>query len=294
MRLRTIVMLCAVLAGLPACGNNNTYPGGSGFIEATETIVSAEVASRIEVVYVDEGHAVSAGERLAALDTVTTALRLRQAEAAMQVLGKQIAISQLRIEQATQDLDLAAKEYERVSKLIASGSVNRQLFDQTETRFNQAELSKKQAVAAHESAKAEFARAESERALIEKQLHDCFPEAPVSGMVADKYVEAGEWIGIGRPIVKIAKLDTVWVKVYLPPDDLTRITLGGRAEVDPEDGREQPFAGTVSWISPEAEFTPKNVQTKEARADLVYAVKVTVPNAEGVLKVGMPVSVIIR
>jgi HlyD family secretion protein len=113
-------------------------------------------------------------------------------------------------------------------------------------------------------------------------------------VVINKFVEVGELIGVGKPLVKIAKLDTVWVKVYLPPSDLTRISLGGHALVDPEDGRNKPLEGKVSWISDQAEFTPKNVQTKEARADLVYAVKITIPNPGKVLKIGMPVSVKIQ
>jgi HlyD family secretion protein len=109
--------------------------------------------------------------------------------------------------------------------------------------------------------------------------------------VVTRYVESGELVAIGKPLVKVARLDTVWVKVYLPPSDLTRIKLGGRAEIDPEDGRSRPLAGSISWISSEAEFTPKNVQTKEARADLVYAVKITIPNPDQTLKIGMPVLV---
>ena len=83
------------------------------------------------------------------------------------------------------------------------------------------------------------------------------------------------------------------MKIYVPPRDLTQIKLGGKADVNPEDGRTQPLTGIVTWIADEAEFTPKNVQTKEARADLVYAVKVTIPNPDGELKVGMPVMVTI-
>ncbi|MBI4720272.1 MAG: HlyD family efflux transporter periplasmic adaptor subunit [Chitinivibrionia bacterium] len=294
MQFRTLFAAFAGLIVMQSCSGENPQPGGSGFIEATETVVSAEAAGRIETVYVEEGRAVNAGDRLAALDTLATALRLRQAEAAKRAVEQQVTSASLRIEQSAQELDLAGKEYKRVSKLIESGSVNRQLFDQTETRYRQAGLSKKQAVSACESAKAELARIESERALLEKQLRDCYPAAPVSGIVSEKYAEAGEWVGVGKPLVKIARLDTVWVKVYLPPADLTRISLGGRASVDPEDGRGQPVEGTIRWISPEAEFTPKNVQTKDARADLVYAVKITIPNGEGIFKVGMPVSVTVR
>jgi HlyD family secretion protein len=120
------------------------------------------------------------------------------------------------------------------------------------------------------------------------------PISPLAGTIVDKFVEAGELITTGKQLIKVARLDTVWVKIYLPPSDLTRIKLGGTAKVDTEDGQTAVINGTVSWISDAAEFTPKNVQTKESRADLVYAVKVSIPNSEMRLKIGMPVAVEIQ
>jgi HlyD family secretion protein len=210
------------------------------------------------------------------------------------VAEKRIDIASLNVQQASHNLDLAKREYERFSTLIRSGSVNQQMFDRTENEYKQAVLAKKQADAAYESARAEQAKVLSKLSLLNKNLEDCFPTSPLSGVVTDKYVEAGEWTTTGKPLVKIARLDTVWVKVYLPPEDLTRIVLGGSAEVDPEDGRNKVLEGRVSWIASEAEFTPKNIQTEEARAALVYAVKVNVPNPGGMLKIGMPVSVRIK
>ena len=167
------------------------------------------------------------------------------------------------------------------------------LIDSAENAFNQASLARKQSAAALNAAKANLAKIEAEVALLRKRFNDCFPTSPISGRITNEYVDTGELVITGKPLIKIARLDTVWVKVYLPPSDLTRIKLGDRAEIDPEDGRETPIAGYVSWISSEAEFTPKNVQTKEARADLVYAVKIIIPNPEEQLKIGMPVSVTI-
>jgi len=269
-------------------------PGGSGFIEATEIVVSSEIAGQLKSIRFDEGDLITKGDTIGGIDTVTTMLRLRQTEAIKRAAETKVRISSLNIEQASYNLDLAKKEYDRVAALIKSGSINQQQFDQIETAYNQTLLSKKQADAARQAALAELAKVESEIALLRRQLSDCFPKSPESGVVTSKFVRAGEWIGMGKPLVKIAELDTVWVKVYLPPEDLTRISLGGHARIDPEDGRTQALDGTVSWISDEAEFTPKNVQSKEARADLVYAVKITIPNPEKLLKIGMPVSVTIR
>lgn len=294
MRFIIYVYLLIVVLVITSCGKGNLPPGGSGLIEATEIVVSSEVAGQLKSLRFDEGDSIKMGDTIAGIDTITTMLRLQQAEASKQMTETKVKISSINIEQASYNLDLAQKEYERVSALIKSGSINQQEYDRTETAYNQAVLSKKQADAAYDAAVAELAKSESEIALLKKQLNDCFPKSPESGVVINKFVEVGELIGVGKPLVKIAKLDTVWVKVYLPPSDLTRINLGGHAKVDPEDGRNQPLDGKVSWISDQAEFTPKNVQTKEARADLVYAVKITIPNPGKILKIGMPVSVKIQ
>ena len=293
MRIVFLLPCIILLQLLSACTNNNDIPGGSGFIEATETVVSAEVAGRITAMHVNEGDVIEKGEILAEIDTVTTGLRLNQADAMKHTAEKRVKIALITIEQAKQNLSLAGKEYERTKSLIKSGSVNKQLFDQIETAYQQALLSREQAEAAYESALSDLDKINTDIGLLEHQLLDCFPKSPLSGILVIKFVEFGEWVGVGKPIVKIASLDTVWVKIYLPPRDLSAIELGGSASIDPEDGRKTPIKGTISWISNEAEFTPKNVQTKEARADLVYAVKITIPNSDTALKIGMPVSVTI-
>lgn len=294
MRILAGVSLLVFTLLIFSCGGNNQYPGGSGFIEATEIVFSSEAAGQIVSLEVDEGDLVAAGDTIGKIDTVTVMLRLSQAESRMLVSEATVNTSSLSIEQASYNLELATKEYDRVAALLKSGSIDQQHYDKVETAYHQAVLSKKQADAVYQAALADLARAESDIALLKKQVNDCFPQSPASGVITAKFVEAGELIGTGKPLVKIAKLDTVWVKVYLPPSDLTRIKLGAGALVDPEDGSTKPLDGRVSWISDEAEFTPKNVQTKEARADLVYAVKIIVPNPEKVLKIGMPVSVKIQ
>jgi HlyD family secretion protein len=289
-KLSCLSLLCLGLLIL-SCRGASPPPGGSGFIEATEIVVSAQIQGQILLLRFGEGDPIAQGDTIAEIDTVTVMLRLRQALSAKSMTQEKITASSLSIEQASYNSGLAQKEYERVAALLKAGSVDRQHYDQVENAYRQADLSQKQAQAAYQAALAELARAESDIALLEKQLSDCFPTSPASGILTTKFVEAGELASTGKPLVKVAELDTAWVKIYLPPADLTRIMLGGRALVDPEDGRTKPLEGWVSWISEEAEFTPKNVQTKQARADLVYAVKVTVPNPQKLLKIGMPVSV---
>ncbi len=280
-----------LLLVMVSCGGNNSAPGGSGLIEATEVIISAKAAGHIEQLFLKEGDIALLNDTVAMIDTITIRLQLNQTEALRLSAETQLEIAGINIEQVHLNLSLVKKEFERAKNLIKTGSVNQQQYDQSETAYNQAVLSKKQAEAAKRSAEANLQKILAEIAILTRRFNDCFPLAPSKGVVTDKFVEVGELVNIGAPLIKIADLDTVLVKVYLPASDLTQIKLGDKAEIDPEDGSSQPLTGTIIWISSEAEFTPKNVQTKEARANLVYAVKISIPNLQQVLKIGMPVSV---
>jgi HlyD family secretion protein len=289
-RILTLMLLLPALSVL-SCSGKNSLPGGSGLIEATEVMVSSEAAGRIERLYVDEGNRIELGDTIVLIDTVTLSLRLNQTEALKRAAETRRDGARIQTDKAALDFELARKEFDRINNLVQTGSANQQQYDKTKNILDQSRLAKQAAAAALAAGEADLEKADSDIALLNKQLADCRPLAPTGGTVVTKYVEIGELTAAGKPLVKIARLDTVWVKIYLPPSDLTRIKLGGRADVDPEDGRKSPLAGTVTWISSEAEFTPKNVQTKQARADLVYAVKITIPNDGETLKIGMPVLV---
>lgn len=292
MRLFISTTLAAIL--LISCGKNNKLPQGSGIIEATEVTLSAETGGQLKAIYYDEGQSVAIGDTIALIDTTTTVLRLRQAQAASDAAQTRIQVAQISIRQAANNLQLARKEFDRVTALVTSGSATEQQFDQVKTALEQATLANEQSQASLSVSRADFANSQAQIAILQKQLDDSFPVAPIAGTIVEKYPEAGELIAVGKPLVRLAKIDTVWVKIYLPPSDLTKIKLGDTASIDPEDGHNSPLIGQISWISSQAEFTPKNVQTKEARAGLLYAVKITVPNANQILKIGMPVSAIVK
>ena len=242
----------------------------------------------------DEGDNVKIGDTLGVIDTTNVMLKYRQAEASAEAAQTKSRVAQLNISQASNNLDLAGKEFDRVSSLIKTGSADQQQFDRAQNSQKQARLTQEQAQVSLRAALADYSNASAQLALLQKQVEDCFPVSPSNGTLVDKFVEPGELVAAGRPLVKIDRLDTVWVKIYLPPKDLTAITLRGHAFVDPEDGHTKPLDGTITWISSEAEFTPKNVQTKEARAGLLYAVKITIANPNQILKIGMPVMVTIK
>jgi HlyD family secretion protein len=287
----SLLLLPLVLAG---CGEEDGIPWGSGLIEANASLVSAEAGGRLQAINFDEGHHVTRGDTIVLIDTTVSALQLRQARAVSEVAQSQLRLAEIDLERAREQQSFAKKELDRIEKLLPSGSATQHQYDVAENQYDLAGLAVDQAAAALSSADAEIARIDTEIDLLEEQLRDCFPTAPTAGTVIEKFVDIGELAAPGKALIEIARLDTVWVKVYLPPNDLTRIKLGDSAEVDPEDGRHEPLLGEVTWIASEAEFTPKNVQTKEARADLVYAVKVTIPNPDSILKIGMPVMVRIR
>jgi len=292
MKLIGLVLLVVML--LISCGNNQADIGGSGLIEATEVVISAKTFGQLIRLNFDEGDHVLQNDTLGLIDTSTTVLQLRQAEALVEAAGVKLRIGDKEIEQAAQNLALAQMEFDRIASLIGSGSANQQQYDQAQTALTQARLIKEKADLAYQAAQAELKSARSQAAILKKQVEDSFPLAPIEGTIVTKFIEPGELVIMGRPLVKIANLETVWVKIYLSPADLTRINLGDPAKVDPESGGKNILSGTITWISDQAEFTPKNVQSKEARADLVYAVKITIPNPGHVLKIGMPVSVKIQ
>jgi len=291
MRICLCSALIVMLSLSIGCDRGEPEIGGSGFIEATSVVVSAETSGRLEALFVGEGDAVATGTTLGVIDSTTIKLQLDRAHAQRESAVSAIEIARIAIEQAARDAELSRKEFDRVASLIGKGSANQQQYDQTENRHKQSELAGKFAQVTYQARETDLTRIDAEIAILQRQLEDCYPTAHVSGIVIDKLTEPGELLAPGKPIVEIAKIDTVWVKIYLPAHDLPAIRLGGTAAVDVEDGKTAPLQGKIVWIADEAEFTPKNVQTAEARADLVYAVKVNISNPQGVLKIGMPVMV---
>ena len=285
-------LLLIVLAGLllAGCGNNNGLPGGSGLIETAESVVSAETSGRVVQHRFGEGTIVSPGDTLLVIDPSNLELELASARAGLDVLKAQLAAARVQVKQATTAEDFARTEFERVDRLVKSGTATNRQHDQAEFELNNAALARQTAEAQVRTTDASITKTEADIARLERRLRDCYPLAPVGGVVTEKFIEPGELLSPGKSIARIARLDTVTVKVYLTTEKFAGIKLGDRAKVSTESGGQE-HQGMVVWTSDEAEFTPKNVQTEEARADLVYAVKVSIPNPDRRLKIGMPVFV---
>lgn len=275
------------------CNRSNDVAGGSGLLEADEVIVSAEATGRVESIRFDEGSQVEEGDTLLIIDPSRLELELESALAGQQVAQARLQTVNLQLEKARESERFVGAERDRIASLVKSGTATQKQLDQLEHEYAMAALGQRTARANISAIKAELTKIEADINRIRRQLQDCYPVAPMKGTITEKLVEKGELLTPGKPIAKISRLDTLWVKVYLPTADFAEIKVGDRTTVDTEAGGKQ-YSGEVVWTSEEAEFTPKNVQTRKSRTNLVYAAKVRVANSDGHLKIGMPVFVTIE
>lgn len=282
-----LLLLILMSAG---CDRTNSRVGSSGFIEADESIVSAETSGRIERSNVSDGQTISRGDTLLVIDKSKLELQLNSLKAARQVTEAALATARLAVDRARKTEEFALSERDRVGRLIKSGSATQKQLDQLNYEAAQATLARQSAESNVVATRAQIEKTDSDIALLDRQLQDCSPLSPLTGVITETFVDPGEFVIPGKAMVKIARLDTVWVKMYLPADQFAAVKLGDAATIATESAGTE-YTGQVIWTSSESEFVPKNVQTKQSRSDLVYAVKVRVPNTENALKIGQPVFV---
>ncbi len=263
---------------------------GSGFIEADEITISAEAAGRIEALRVDEGVVIAPGDTVAVIDSSRLVLALEAARANRGVAMANRRAAVVQRDQARTALDYAASELDRIERLVATNTATDQRRDQIRFDHASARLSVDAAEVQIATVDAQLGQIDAEIRRLERDLSDVVPTTLRAGTVLEVYVEAGELVARGAPLLRLASLDSVWVNVYLNAPAFASVRLGQNATVSTETG--ESYIGTVVRTADEAEFTPKNVQTAESRADLVFAVKVVIPN-DGRLKIGMPVFVIL-
>lgn len=298
--------LIILAAGMAACnGKENPYDA-SGTFEAVETIVSAEATGRIMALNVEEGQLLKAGQTVGYIDSLQLSLRKKQLEAQIRATGsrlpdiaaqtnvykQQIAVSQVR-------LDNLLHEQKRIQNLLkADAATPKQLDDinaQIEELQKQLDVIRKQDAAQASVLKTQTSglRADALPLYVQiEQINDQISKSrivnEIGGTVLTKYAETNEMAAAGKPLYKIADLSTVILRAYVTGDQLTGIKLNQQVKVlvDSADGKYRELPGTIEWISNKAEFTPKTIQTKDERANLVYAVKIRVKN-DGYLKIGM-------
>jgi len=319
MRFKILIPGALALAGI-ACweGRPKDLISASGTIEAIEINVASKVAGQVVELAAEEGRRVEPGDILAIVDHAALDIQLRQATAGVRLAEAQLALlvkgarsedirqAEETLKQAEASLKLAADDARRMRDLAGSGSVTPKSRDDAETRLAVATAQKNAADEALKkvrrlarpeeirAAEARLAQAQAAADLLAKTIADCTIAAPSAGVVTQRAVERGELVSPGATLVTLVDLDIVSVMIYVPEKVLGRIKLGDRAEVRIDAFPDKTFAGEVTYISPEAEFTPKNVQTKEDRVKLVFGVKIEIENREGWLKPGLPADALIR
>lgn len=321
MRNRILIAVALVAAGAAALAAWRWYTvakrepdaiRGSGIIEVTQVDAAFEVPGRMAERFVDEGAMVDGGEPIARLDEREYQLRVERAAAAAAVAEARYRMMlrgsrEQDVDQALAALEAAEStlrfqqlEYERLAKLAANGIVAQNEIDQAATNLTNARKARDRAAAQLamlregfrteeiEQARAQLNQAQAELGLAELDLSRCKLFAPMAGRVLSKSREPGEMVQPGTPIVTLGDLARPWVNLYVGERDLGRVHLGMKAQVTIDAFPNDPFPGTVTFISERAEFTPKNIQTPDERVKLVYRIKVEVATRDEALKPGMP------
>ncbi len=288
---KSILILAAVVA-LAACRQNEKGFDASGVFEATEVIVSSEVSGKLMTFNLTEGDSVTCGQVVGCIDTVQLTLRVQQLRASIGGLdnrrtdvAKQIAVTEQQI--ATQQ-----NERRRFEQLVKADAANQKQLDDINAAIA---LLQKQLDAQRTSlGSGNVALTDDARALrfqiaqLEDQIEKSRITSPTTGIVLAKYAEAGEMAAAGRPLFKVADMQHVYLRSYVTADQLTTLKLGQQVKVFADFGSDgyREYPGRITWMSMRSEFTPKNIHTRDERADLVYAMKVVVEN-DGYLKIGM-------
>ncbi len=299
---------------LTSCSSNT---GGediaaSGVIEATEVDIASKVAGEILVLMVNEGTRIVSADTIAIIDHSTLDLRLEHAEAGVELAEAELKLiiegartedirkAEEAVKQTEASMKMAEDDLKRMDELYESESIAKQMRDAAETQYKVAlaqyntavqTLRKMRQIARPEeiaAARARLKQAETSSKLLRKEISDCHVLSPIHGTVTQRLVEAGELVAQGTVIATISQLDTVELTIYVTAIELGRVRLGQNAEASIDTYPDRVFEGTIVYISPAAEFTPKNIQTKDDRVKLVFGVKIEIPNADGTLKPGMP------
>ncbi|HVN96614.1 MAG TPA: efflux RND transporter periplasmic adaptor subunit [Syntrophorhabdaceae bacterium] len=287
----------------------------SGNVEITETNVGFKISGRITKLLVDEGATVKAGDAIAELDNAELASLMAQNKASMEETVTRLSelkagVRNQELEQAkasvgAQEAELkkVRQDYERADTLYKNGAISQAQYDDAKSAFDTRMALRKSAVEAlslaQEGTRKEeikiaehrVAQAKATLSASEVRFRDAVIYAPIDGVVLRKNVEVGETVAQGTPVFTIGDLKSPWIKVYVKEDRLALVKLGQKAIVTVDSYKGKTYEGVVSYISSEAEFTPKTVQTPEERVKLVFGVKVQVKNEAGDLKPSMPADV---
>ncbi len=278
---------------MQSCSDNEIKSDAFGNFEATETIVSAEGTGKLLSLNVEEGMTLEEGMQVGFIDTVQLYLKKKQIYSQKIITGTKFGNINSQAEVYREQMRTAQVEKNRIENLIKDNAASQKQLDDINGTLNTLQKQVEMVMTQNNTVKSEFGNFDVQVQQIEDQIEKSIIKNPVRGTVLMKLAEPGEIMNFGKPLYKIADLSFLNLRVFLSGEQLPKIKIGQKVKVLIDDGKEgfRELEGTISWISSKSEFTPKIIQTKEERVNLVYAVKIKVSN-DGSLKIGMPGEVI--
>jgi HlyD family secretion protein len=284
----TILSIFALVISLTSCNGGGDLADGYGNFEATETTVSAEANGKIQFLDVAEGNLLEKNEVVGVIDTIQLSLKRDQLKAAKQTIYSKSTNVLSQRDVLQEELQVAQNDKKRIESLIKENAATQKQLDDIQGKVRILQQQIKSVETQNAPIINEVKGIEVQIEQIEDQIEKSIVKSPLDGTVLVKYAEPGEVAIFGKPLFKMANLDEMELRVYISETQLPNIKIGQSVTVKIDDvDSMRSYEGTVSWISASAEFTPKIIQTKEERVNLVYAVKIKVKN-DGSLKIGMP------
>lgn len=274
-----------------SCGEKSEFDA-QGTFEATEVTVSSEANGRIISFNIEEGNMVDANTIIGTIDSVQLYLQRKQLEAQQSALLASRPDIKKQVSSLKEEIAKQKVELKRVSNMLHDGAATQKQYDDIEAHIRILEgkldatlstLTKNASTIDDNSA-----ALEAQISALDDRIEKCKIVSPINGTVLVKYAEAGELATVGKPLMKVADLENIYLRAYFTSNQLADIKLGDNVTVIADFGEDNRYEydGKITWISAESEFTPKTIQTKESRSNLVYAVKIAVKN-DGRIKIGL-------
>ena len=304
--MKKIIFLSLPILFCISCNKKEKDFDATGIFEATEITVSAQASGEVQQLDITEGQSLDSGTRVGQIDVYQLVQKQNELEAAKQQIYANKAATDSRqldlnkqLASLQQQISHAQRERQRFARLVQDGAVARKLLDDINAQISllqrQLEATRDQFRSTNASLadqvkgfQAQMKGVEAQQRQLERQIQNATIVAPKSGVMLEQLVKAGEFVGVGKPLFKLAQMDHLYLRAYVTSAQLKSVMLGQKAKVyaDYGGGQQQEYVGKVAWISSRSEFTPKTIVTDDERADLVYAVKILIKN-DGRVKIGM-------
>lgn len=286
---RFLLPVLAVFLLITGCAESEKSDAYGQF-EAVETTISAKASGELLSFGAREGAELQKDQQVGLIDTTQLSLKKEELQSRMEATQSKIASIDAEVEVQKEQLETALSNLKRIRALAEDDAATKQQLDDAEGKVRTLRKQIEALQTQKQSVQAEINATRAQQNQLNQQIKDARITNPVSGTVLKTYVEPHELVNQGQPLYQIASLDTLELRMYVSGAQLPSIQLGQNVEVltDKNAEENQQFSGQISWIASKAEFTPRMIQTKEERVTQVYAVKVKVPNRDGILKIGMP------